>query len=275
MLNLWRFILKHFTFLLFLALEAVAWVWFLTREPLPRSTVFTASGTVIAGMNSGASQVGDYFSLSSVNRHLAEENARLLEENARLRATQEWKTETDSAYRYAHLQWDFLPAKVVDMTTRTQHNYLVLNKGNRDGVRVGEGVMAHDGVVGVVSAVNSHFALVTPVIHPKMHVSCRLQGSGYTGFLQWKGTSSHYAYLADVARHVSVHPGDTVLTSGLTTLFPEGVMVGVVDEVSLQEGETYHTLRVRLSTDFPSLSYVQVVHNPLSALQESLLLEVR
>ena len=271
MQNLWKFLLKYSPLLLFFMLEVAAMGWFFLNEPLPRSSMLAASNTVVAGMNSGASGLSGYFSLSRTNRDLAAENARLSAENARLRSMEEALREADSLYAYAHLQWDYLPAKVVDMQTGTQHNYLVLNKGGRDSVRVGQGVLSHSGVVGVVSAVNSHFSLVTPVIHPKMHVSCRLKNSGDIGFLQWRVLSCSEAYLTDIARHVKVSVGDTVVTSGLTRIFPEDVPVGVIEETSIGDGDTYHTLKMRLAADFRSIRYVQIVNNPLNDLQDSLL----
>lgn len=272
--NLLRFIQQHNNFLIFICLEVVAFLLFFISNPFRRSGVWSAANSVTAFINESAGTVSGYFSLGTVNSALAEENARLLEENARLRGIAEKDAEADSAYLYSHLQWSFTPAKVVDAETRTMHNYLVLNKGSRDGITVGQGVLSHSGVVGVVSGVNSHFALVIPVIQPKMNLSCRLAKSGDVGFLHWEGTSAQYAALTDIARHVSVAEGDTVITSGLTSLFPEGVLVGVIDKAELKDGDAYHTLRVQLSAGFAGLRYVQVVRNPLKALQDSLLREV-
>jgi rod shape-determining protein MreC len=274
MQNLLKFIQTHSNFLLFLCLEAIAFLLFLSANPFQRSSVLSAANEAAALLNEGADHVSGYFYLGQANRALAEENAQLLAENARLRSFAEAAKEQDSLYQYANLQWRFRPAKVVDMETRTQHNYLVLNKGSRDSIRVGQGVLSHDGVVGVVSSVNSHFALVIPIIHPKMNVSCRLLKSGATGFLHWQGPSSRHALLTDVARHIAVEEGDTVVSSGLTGLFPEGVHVGVIDRATLDDGDTYYTLRVRLATDFRSLQYVQIVENPLKAMQDSLLYHV-
>ena len=272
--SLLKFIQQHSNFLIFICLEVVAFLFFFLSNPFRRSGIWSAANSVTAFVNEGAGAVSGYFSLGAVNNALAEENARLLEENARLSGFVEKDAEADSAYLYSHLQWQFTPAKVVDAETRTMHNYLVLNKGSRDGIAVGEGVLSHSGVVGVVSGVNSHFALVTPVIHPKMNLSCRLAKSGDTGFLHWQGVSAQYASLTDIARHVPVAEGDTVVTSGLTGLFPEGVLVGVIDKAELKDGDTYYTLRVNLAAGFSGLRYVQVVRNPLKVLQDSLLREV-
>jgi rod shape-determining protein MreC len=272
--SLLKFIQQHANFLIFLCLEVVAFLLFFSENPFQQSTVFSAANTVTASVNNTAEQITSYFTLKSTNQALAEQNAQLLTENTLLLSLAEQQAENDTGYFYSHLRWNFLPAKVVDVQTQTMHNYLVLNKGSRDNITLGQGVISHDGVVGVISAVNTHFALVTPVIHPKMNLSCRLQKNGSMGFLHWQGDSPHYAFLTDIARHVSVSEGDTVVTTALTGLFPENIMVGVIDRTTLPDGDTYYTLRVRLSTDFSRLRYVQILNNPLKPLQDSLLRQI-
>ncbi len=269
MRNLLRFIQQNGNFLLFLLLEAVAFLWLVNEQKYQQSTFLSSSNTVIASVNSALSDMNEYFHLSSVNESLSAENARLRRQVDELQNIVEREQERDSVYLYAHLQWQYIPAKVVDMETSSQHNYLVLNKGERDGVGVGQGVMSSDGIVGVVGAVNQYYAQVVPIIHPKMRLSCRLQSSSQAGFLQWTGPSAHYAYLTDIGRHISVEKGDSVMTSGLTNLFPENIPIGVIEDVSIKEGDTYYTLLVRLTTDFGRLRYVQIVTNPLKSEQDN------
>lgn len=268
--NLLRLILKYGNFLLFVAMEVAAFLWMFSEQKLQQSTFLSASNTLTASFNLMLTNTDEYFHLREENAELAEENARLNERLNRLEGLIEDSVERDSGYVYAHLRWDYRPAKVVDVATNSRHNYLVLNKGARDGVQVGEGVVSHDGVVGIVSGVNRHFAQVIPVIHPKMRLSCRIRRNGQIGFLVWNGPSPRYANLTDIGRHIPVERGDTIETNGLTGLFPEGIPIGVIDRVELPDGDTYYDLRVLLATDFKSLRYVQIVHNPLAAEQDSL-----
>lgn len=267
MQNLWRFIVKYSSFLIFLCLEVASFLLFFSSQPYPKSTMLSSSNAVIAWLNEGVSGIGNFFSLSKANRELAVENALLLQENHILRSLLDSSLSPDSADLPLPPSWVFRPAKVVDLETKTQHNYLVLNRGLNDSVHIGDGVICSSGIVGMVSNCNSGYSLVTPIIHPKMNISCRLKEVGYAGFLHWQGPSCHYAQLTDIARHITVNKGDTVITSGITTLYPEGLMIGVVDETELKDGDTYHYIRVRLTTDFRSLRYVQVVSNPLAEQQ--------
>lgn len=270
MRNLLELIRKYSNFLLFLVMEVAAFLWMFSEQKLQQSACLSACNTLTASFNLLLTGTDEYFHLRQENAALAEENARLNGRIDELLGLLEDSAERDSGYVYAHLRWDYMPAKVVDVETRSRHNYLVLNKGLRDSVRTGQGVVSHGGVVGVVSAVNTHFAQVIPVIHPKMRLSCRIRRNGQMGFLVWSGPSPRYADLTDVGRHIAVAEGDTIETNGLTDLFPEGVPIGVIDRVELPDGDTYYNLRVLLATDFKSLRYVQIVHNPLAAEQDSL-----
>lgn len=268
--NLLRLIQKYGNFLLMIVMEVAAFLWLFSEQKLQQSTFLSASNTAIASFNLLLTNTDEYFHLREENASLAAENARLSERLHRMESVLEDSVENDSAYVYAHLEWQYMPARVVDVATHSQHNYLVLNKGLRDGVKEGEGVLSHAGVVGIVSAVNSHFAQVIPVIHPKMRLSCRIRRNGQMGFLVWTGPSPRYANLTDIGRHIAVEEGDTIETNGLTGLFPEGIPIGIIDQIELPEGDTYYNLRVLLSTDFNSLRYVQIVHNPLAAEQDSM-----
>ena len=264
MQNLLRFLQRYSNFLLFIVLEVVALLLFVLTQPYQHARFFSAANGFVTSVTQVGDNIGGYFTLTRVNRQLAEENALLREQIVSYQSLIEKQHETDTAYHYAHLLWQFTPAKVVDMQTASAHNYLVINKGSRDGVQEGQGVLSHDGVVGAVSKVNTHFSLVVPLIHPKMNLSCRIMRNRQQGFLHWDGPNCRYASLNDIGRHVEVQEGDTIVTSGLTDRFPQDVMVGVVDKVTLRDGDTNYRIRVRLSTDFRGLEYVQIIRNPLS-----------
>ena len=264
MQNLLRFLQRYSNFLLFIVLEVVALLLFVLTQPYQHARFFSAANGFVTSVTQVGDNISGYFTLTRVNRQLAEENAMLREQIVGYQSLIEKQAETDTTYRYAHLRWQFTPAKVVDMQTATAHNYLVINKGSRDNVQEGQGVLSHDGVVGVVSKVNTHFSLVVPLIHPKMNLSCRIMRNRQQGFLHWDGPSSRYAGMNDIGRHIEVREGDTIVTSGLTDRFPQDVMVGVVDKVTLRDGDTNYRISVRLSTDFRSLEYVQIIRNPLS-----------
>lgn len=141
------------------------------------------------------------------------------------------------------------------------HNFLTIDRGSKDGILRGQGVRNEDGVVGIVRTVGTNYSVVLPIINTQMNLSCRFAKNDYIGTLQWDGRDSRFAMLTDVAAHMVVNTGDTIITSGLSPVFPEGIPVGIVENSTLKEGDSYYTIRVRLHTNFKRLKYVEVVGN--------------
>lgn len=264
MRNLLQFLTRYSNFLICIILEVVAFILIVTTHGYQQSAVWSSANRVVAGIQDINTTIGDYFRLRSENEQLAEENAmlrtQLMEQSNRLESVQE----RDSQYVYAHLDMEYIPAKVIGVSANKQHNYLTINKGARDGITEDMGVVCRDGVVGIVSAVGDKYALVVPLIHTQMNVSCKLLKNHYAGGTQWNGRNYRHVSLTDISRHIIVNEGDTVVTSGLTPVFPEGIMVGVVEKTELCDGDNYHHTTLLLSTDYKRLEYVQVIHNRAS-----------
>lgn len=246
MQNLWKILLRYSNFLVFIILEVAAFLLIVHNNTAPRSAVMSTANQFVAWQYERCSEVADYFSLRSVNEQLAVENAELRNRLAKAEQQQEIQ---------------YLPAKAVQMTTDQPHNYLTINRGEQDGVLQGQGVRNEEGVVGIVRTVGQRYSVVIPIINTQTNLSCRFSKNDYIGTLQWDGKDSRFARLTDVAAHMVVNPGDTIVTSGLSPVFPEGIPVGIVESSILKEGDSYHTIRVRLYTNFRRLKYVEVISN--------------
>jgi rod shape-determining protein MreC len=205
--------------------------------------------------------ISEYFQLRAVNEQLAIENAQLKSELMLLDNQLEKAEEKDSQYIYSHLNWEYIPAKVIDINTHQQHNYLTINKGSRDGIEKDMGVICADGLVGIVSTVAEQYSLVVPLIHTDISISARIKSNGQIGGTKWNGRDYTSVNLTHISRHITVNIGDTIVTSGLTSVFPEGIPIGVVEKTKLKKTADYHSTQVKLCTDYRSLKYVQVLHN--------------
>ena len=261
MRNLIDFLIRYSNFLIFLILEVVAFILIGTTHEYQQSSVWSSTNRIIANTNNIRSSIKGYFQLREDNMLLAEENTRLKSQLMELENKIEPLVERDSQYIYAHLDWEYIPAKVIDISTHKQHNYLTLNKGLRDGIEQDMGVVCADGLVGIVSAVAEKYSLVVPIIHTNISISTRLKSCGQIGGTRWDGRNYQYVHLTDIARHIPILTNDTVVTSGLTSVFPEGILIGVIDEVELNPGDNYHSAKIQLSTNYRALKYVQVLRN--------------
>ena len=259
MQSLLRFIQRYSNFLVFLNLEVVAFLLFMSYNEYPKSSVFSTANQIIAFNYRIGNNISSYFHLKSANEALEEENATLRNEIIALQNQLEDSIER-SAYTYSHLDYTYIPAKVIQATTNKHSNYLTINKGQRDGVYEGMGVRNADGVVGIVTTVGEKYSIVIPVINTNSHISCKFAKNGYFGTIDWDGYNYRYAHLIDIASHMSVEKGDTIVTSGLSPIFPSDIPLAIVEDVELKEGASYYTIRVRLNTDFRRIEYVQLIN---------------
>ena len=271
MQTLLKFILRYGNFLLFILLEVAAFMLVGWSNAYPRSSVLSTANRFVAWQYEVVSEVTGYFGLKGVNERLAAENAALrtqLENSGLWEESDADTTKILSTNYKSPFKGDlegpriiYREGKVVQMTMNGMRNYLTVNRGEEDGVYEGMGVRNEEGVVGIVATVGKHYAVVLPIINIETHLSCRFLKNDYIGTLQWDGRDTRFAELADVATHLEVNIGDTIVTSGLSTSFPAGIPVGVVEDCRLDEGASYYTVRVRLATDFRRLRYIEVIDN--------------
>ncbi len=262
MWNLLRYFYRHHVVLIFVALEVFSLVLVFSRNDFQRSIFMTSSNRVSGNVYEYYSGVMNYFSLTSSNRQLAGENARLrlilygLTPDTTINILYPEPLEINSSSPYT-----FQAARVINNSVARQYNYLTLDKGRRDGIRADMGVIAAGGAVGVVAFVSESYATVISLLNPRWNISARLQRSNYFGSLSWDGSDYRYARLTEIPFHVELMAGDTITTSGFSTIFPEGVMLGFVEEFSREGGDNFYSIKVRLSVDFKSLVWVDVVDN--------------
>ncbi len=155
----------------------------------------------------------------------------------------------------------FVIASVINNSVIRPHNYITIDKGTADGIYPEMGVMDQNGVVGVTNVVSDHHARVISLLNPNFRLSCKLRGNDAFGSLVWDGKSPSEALLEELPRQVKFQQGDTIITSGYSAMFPEGIPVGVVIGSTRGEDDNFHTLRIRLLTDFTTLSTVKVISN--------------
>lgn len=270
--NLTEFLAKHNHWFVFLVLEVVSMVLLFRYNSYQGSVWFSSANAVTGKVYEWDSAVESYFSLSSVNSQLTQRNV-LLEQQVRAlndsiaHLTHSQETAVERLARMNPFQGcKLLPAQVVTNTVNRYNNLITLDKGAADGVKRDMGVVCGMGVVGIVYLVSEHYSIVIPVLNGHSNISCTIQGRGNFGYLRWRGGSSQLAYLEDVPRHAHFKLGDYVVTSGYSSVFPSGVMVGKVLHVFNSADGLSYRVQVKLSTDFARLRDVCLVDD--SALQE-------
>ena len=274
--RLFLFFYQYRAFFTFLVIEVVcAWL-IIENNQYQSAKFFNSSNGMVARLNNFSQDVREYFLLRNINSTLAEENAEL---RAKLEQYNQAQQASDSLFAKDSTvikHFDFISAKVVNNSVNRFTNYLTINKGSDSGVRPGMAVISPLGAVGKVKAVSNHYSVVTSILHKDYKLSVLMTRTGYFGSVSWDGKDPEFAQLNFVPRHVNPAKGDTIVTSSYNAVFPEGIMVGIIEEVK-QNPTLFYDLTVRLSQDFRKLSYVEVVRshlkNELDSLQSPFLEE--
>ena len=244
----------------FILLEVAALALLHSGSTLQNIWINRVSHRTMAFLWGSGETIRSQFQMDELNQELQAENARLQE---RLRAYERMGVEQEELDRMAAREseaYRYTPATVVKMSRNRTHNYIILNKGSEDGVHPQSGIISDLGVVGVVEAVDRHFSYGLTLMNPDMSIGGRLGNSQLVAPLSWNGRSSGRAIMRDLPPHIDVAPGDTVRTSGFSTIFPPDIPIGVTGGSRIVDGST-RQVDVDLFQDFSKLRYVTIVEN--------------
>ena len=267
MKNLFNFILKQVHWLLFFFLTAFSLFLLVHNSEFQRSKYLSVFQEIAGRVYSVSNGVQSYLNLKTTNADLMQRIAVLEEE------IQGYKKEVENLSDHRHSDTirlgtgqaipHYIPARVIHNEIFGAKNYILLDKGSDDGVTEDMGVVSVKGIVGVVTNVTPRISRVNPVINSEYNPSCMIKNTKFFGPLFWDGKDSRYSYLSQLPSHTLYSVGDTVVTSGYSVTFPEGVLVGVIEEPLKRKNEEYNSLKVRLFTDFSTLNEVFIIRNPL------------
>lgn len=261
--ELLAFIVKHSKWFFFIFYGIISLMLLSRSAPYQHHVYLTSANAVTTAVFKASNSVYSYFNLREVNEDLNKRNADLQAEALALRQQLTNLQESimgDTLQLPDSLrQYHFIVAHVISNSIAQPYNYITINKGTADGIEPEMGVVDPNGVVGIVNVVGEHSSRVISLLNPNLRLSCRLKGSSSFGSLVWEGNDPEIALLEELPRHTVFQPGDTVVTSGYSGVFPEGIPVGFVMADNEHKNENFFTLKVKLSTDFTTLSNVQVV----------------
>lgn len=258
MRNILDFLLRIRFFLLFAFLEVIAISLVFRHSGYQQSVMLSASSSFTGRIQERFNNVVYYFSLRQTNDFLMEENARLREmiPESFVQNSRQVFFENDTLYRQ---RYTYVPARVIRSTFDRRSNYIVIDKGSKDGIEKDMGVITSKGVVGIVHSVSAHYASVISLLHKDIRISGRILRNGYVGTFRWDKALPEEASLNEIPAHVDLVAGDTVVSSGYSLMFPAGIPLGMIQDFYLPEGDYFYEITLRISTPFRQLSHVYVV----------------
>lgn len=263
MRNLLNFLIKYNYWFLFVLLEVICFVLLFRFNNYQQSVFFTSANVLAGKVYEVSGGVSSYFHLKSVNEDLLDRNMVLEQQITNLEnLLRDHRVDSMTMHSIRTLEQEdyrIFKAHVIRNSLNRADNYITLDQGSSSGIRPEMGVVDGNGVVGIVYKTSPSYSLVISVLNSKSSISCKIVGSDYFGYLKWEYGDSRYAYLKDLPRHAEFNLGDTVVTSGYSTVFPAGVMVGTVDDMADSNDGLSYLLKIKLATDFGKLGNVRVI----------------
>jgi len=259
MRSLLRIIIIYHFQILFVILEVVSISLLLNHNNFQKARFLNLTQSITGRIYDKINNTTAYLSLKKTNYRLSEENAKLKNILERTYRSDElfFFGESDSIH---HQHYFYTSAKVINQTVNKQHNFLTLNKGSDVGIRPEMGVVSPNGVIGIVVGVSKQFSTVISLLNLDFRVSAKLAKNNYFGSLHWDGKDYRKVKLDEIPYHIDVNVGDTVITSGYSSIFPEGIIIGTVSNSEVKGGNFYE-IEIDLSVDFKSLVYVELIGN--------------
>ena len=268
MRNLLNFLARYNNLILFLLLEGIAIYLVVTGNSYHNSRVIKGVRGITTSTEARITNTRNYLRLREINSILSFDNAMLrnsIEKKIRYEDPDFYPvsdTLTDQQYEYSS-------AILVNNSVNRQKNFFTLNKGKKQGIDKDMAVIGPDGVAGLIVASSDNFSVAMSLLNIDFRLSSRIKTGGYFGSLAWDGADYRFGVLNEIPQHVQINVGDTVETTSYSSIFPEGIMVGVISEFE-RSGSDFYRIRVSLSTNFHKLSHVNVIRNLKKAEQETL-----
>jgi rod shape-determining protein MreC len=259
MRNLLNFLIRFNNLFVFLLLEGITLYLLASGNTYQNTMVLNRFRGITYGVEERFTRMRNYLNLMEMNQKLAAENIALKSwiENINRHESKAFSSVSDTLFRqhYTHTS-----AEVVGNSVNRQKNYFMLSKGRSQGLMRDMAVVAPDGVAGVVVGVSENYAVAMSVLNLDFRLSTRIKSSGYFGSLTWDGRDYRHALLNEIPQHIPINVGDTVETTGFSSIFPEGLVVGTIGSFEKRGGDFYRIV-VELQTDFKRLHFVDVIGN--------------
>ena len=242
-----------------------------------RSKVIILLNNISSFSSENFDYINEYFELKDINLDLTKENLFL-------------KNQLEKVKQYSNLDslkntnFTFRNAKVISNNLSSFKNHLIINKGVRHGLKNEMGVINSTGIVGIINRTSKNYSSVMSVLNIDTKINAKVKRTSHFGTLEWNGRRTSYLVLNDIPETANIKVGDSIITGGMSLIFPEGINIGVVSEIINQNKisdtvvrfkgnideakyldfdfkENYLTVKVKLHTDMNNLNNVYVIES--------------
>ena len=252
-----NFLIRNKTFLLFLLLFSLSLFFTIQSHSYHKSKFINSANFLTGGIYESANGIGQYFNLKA-------ENEKLLEENIRLKSllfNEDNQLNVNFSLDSTLAQYNLTAAKVTKNSYSATNNYLTINKGKRDSIKEDYGVITSKGIIGIIDNTSNKYSRVLSILNTNSRVNAQLKNTSHFGTLRWNGVSPQMVQLVDIQKQAPVKVGDSIVTGGLSTIFPKEIPIGSVVSYKLDQTENYYIVEVLLFNDMTNIGHVYIIKN--------------
>lgn len=251
-----NFIIRNKTFLLFLLLFSISLIFTIQSHSYHKSKFINSANFFTGGIYNAFNNTSQYFDLKSQNQLLAEENNRLRTILFNADNTSNLYPSKDSLKNYK-----LSSANIIRNSYSSKDNILLINKGNIDSIKQDFGVITTKGIVGIIDNTSNNYATVISILNTTSRISAKLKKTGHYGSLTWDANNPQFVQLIDIPKIAQITKGDTITTSGRSSIFPKDILIGTVESSKLDIAENYHEISVKLFNDMTNIEHVYIIEN--------------
>ena len=274
------FIIRKKDVVVYFILLLFSLVLILNSNYFQKSKVLLFSNSISNYTTENLNYFKEYFKLKEINYNLSKENLVLknqLEKFSR-------RTKLDSL---KNVNFSYKNAKIISNNLSSTKNHLIINKGVKHGLKNEMGVISSNGIVGIIDRISKNYSSVMSILNINTKINAKVKRTSHFGTLEWYGLRTDYMILNDIPETANIEVGDSIITGGMSLIFPEGINIGIVSEIINQNKhndsvvkfivdnkninkakyldfefkENYLTIEVKLHTNMNNLNNVYVIES--------------
>ncbi|MBV1923595.1 MAG: rod shape-determining protein MreC [Flavobacteriaceae bacterium] len=252
------FFIRNKNFLLFCVLFLVSIGLTIQSHSYHKNKFITSANFLSGGLYSFKSDFTGYFNLRSENNQLIEENIRMREELEFFKKNS-FLTELDSSSTLS--KYYYTPARVINNSFSKTKNKITIDEGSKKSIELDMGVITSKGIVGIINNTSKNYATIQSILNTNSQINAKLKSTDHFGSLVWNTNDPNIVQLEEIPRLAPLVIGDTIVTGGRSTIFPEGILIGTIKDFKLLADESSYTLNIKLFNDMTNLSHVYIIQN--------------
>ncbi|MBP7821381.1 MAG: rod shape-determining protein MreC [Saprospiraceae bacterium] len=272
MQNLLLFFVRFGGVVLFVILECICFFLIVKNNKKQESIYLNSSNLFSGAIYSRFDRVVRYFYLDEISDSVMVENAKLYQQLTFLKSLDTIPTLDTLFGDSIRFHYELIPTRIINNIENSSENSMTLDKGTKAGIHSGMGVISNKGIIGIVRNVSENYSQVMTILNTHSSISTSIKRNNYFGSLVWNRIDARYMRMDALPKHADLKIGDTIQTSGYSTIFPKGIFVGVVDSFWIEPGTGLYSANVRTMQDLMNLQYAYVIKNfresELSKLEE-------